>query len=283
MPSAEDNSTTEIVDFLLYMFVLGPAVEWCLKSPRVNGPKPGSRAGIALATLLLATIAGAKLTYELWNRESNHFEVLGVRVDAPTADVKRAYKQISLIHHPDKNPDDKDANQKFVKFQNAYEVLKDATRRDLYNKFGAAGLDDKQVPSDFLGRLWALSMFYIIWLVVGYLLTMGKASEEGRTWTFSGLLCVCAFEYQIKMVGDDYLAPVFPYSTGYEKVEIMHKLFPPFMHGARMISQVIFMSYAGRLSFSLATHTEVVAKPELLLRLFASEVQAWKAELQRSK
>ena len=74
-------------------------------------------------------------------------------------------------------------------------------------------------------------------LVVGYLLTMGKGSEDARTWAFSGLLTLAVFEYQTKILSVDYLAPIFPQSTVYEKVEILHKLFPPYLHGARMISQ----------------------------------------------
>lgn len=237
--SDAESGTSEIVDFVLYMFVLGPSVEWCLKSPRVNKGRPGSWRGICLAVLLLGGIAATKLSFELVNRETNHFETLGVRTDATTFEIKRAYKQISLKYHPDKNPDDKHAAEKFIRYQSAYEVLKDASRRDAYNKFGTAGLTDNV---DTLSSLTSLSIFYIMWLVVGYLLTMGKSSEEGRTWAFSGLLALAVFEYQTRILSIDYLAPIFPHSTVHEKVELLHKLFPPFMHGARMISQVSLAS-----------------------------------------
>ena len=235
--SSEASGGGELVDFVLYMFVLGPAVEWCLKSPRVNRGRPASAAGIALAVLLLSAIAGVKLSWELVGRETNHFERLGVRVDAAPSEIKRAYRDISLRLHPDKNPDLKDAGTEFIKYQAAYEVLKDAGKRETYNKFGQAGLDDKSAPTDTTSQLWSLSLFYVIWLVVGYLLTMGRASEDGRTWAFSGLLTLAVFEYQTKILSVDYLAPIFPQSTVYEKVEILHKLFPPYLHGARMISQ----------------------------------------------
>lgn len=236
------SAGSELIDFVLYMFVLGPAVEWCLKSPRVNKGRPARWTGITLAVLLLAAIAGFKLSYEFIGRQPNHFETLGVTVDARSSDIKAAYRQISLKYHPDKNPDDKSAAEKFIKYQAAYEVLKDASKRETYNKFGQPGLDDKSgSSSDASTQLWSMSLFYIIWLVVGYLLTMGKASEEGRTWAFSGLLTLAVFEYQTKILSIDYLAPLFPNSTVYEKIELLHKLFPPFMHGARMISQVIYM------------------------------------------
>ena len=47
----EEAGSSELIDFVLYMFVLGPAVEWCLKSPRVNKGKPGSKSGCAAAAL----------------------------------------------------------------------------------------------------------------------------------------------------------------------------------------------------------------------------------------
>ena len=70
---------------------------------------------------------------------------------------------------------------------------------------------------------------------MGYLLTMGKASEDARTWAFSGLLALAVFEYQTRILSVDYLTPIFPYTTAHEKVELLHKLFPPFMHGTRKL------------------------------------------------
>merc|ERR1719310_1227748 len=162
------------------------------------------------------------------------FSVLGVRVDATTVEIKKAYKTISLKEHPDKNPDDPRAAEKFIRYQNAYEVLKDPQTRNRYNKWGPATTDD--TPS----ALTSMALFYVIWLVVGYLLTMGKASEDARTWAFSGLLALGVFEYQTRILSVDYLASLFPRSTVHEKIELLHKLFPPFMHGARMISGVIY-------------------------------------------
>ena len=121
----EESGAGEMVDVVLYLFVLGPAVEWCLKSPRVNGSRPGSRRGIALAIGLLALVAAAKLALELGQRQPNYFEVLGVRVDATPTEIKKAYKAISLKYHPDKS-DDPDAHSKYMRFQGAYEVCRPA-------------------------------------------------------------------------------------------------------------------------------------------------------------
>ena len=102
MGSSEESIGGDAFDMVLYLFVLGPAVEWCLKSKRVNGNRPGSRRGITLAVLLLGAVAAARLAGEMVGRQENMFSVLGLRVDASTADIKKAYKTISLKYHPDK-------------------------------------------------------------------------------------------------------------------------------------------------------------------------------------
>mmetsp|Transcript_31177 Transcript_31177/g.66962 ORF Transcript_31177/g.66962 Transcript_31177/m.66962 type:complete len:393 (-) Transcript_31177:276-1454(-) len=230
----DGSSAGEALDVIIYLFVLGPAVEWCLKSQTVNKKQPGSKRGIMLAVCLLAAVAAVKLAWELSVWEPNHFRTIGVHVTASTAEIKKAYRSNSFPYHPDKAAGDPKASAIFMKMTAAYEVLKDPTSRDLYNKFGARGLED--AGSNSIN----MALFYVIWLVVGYLLTMGKASEDARTWAFSGLLALAVFEYQTRILSADYLSPIFPQSTVNEKLEILHKLFPPFLHGSRMISQVIF-------------------------------------------
>ncbi|EOD34756.1 hypothetical protein EMIHUDRAFT_455511 [Emiliania huxleyi CCMP1516] len=222
--SEDEGSTGDALDIVLYLFVLGPAVEWCLKSPRVNRGRPGSWRGVSLAVLLLALVAAGKMAWESGTREPNHFETLGVRVDAGTAEIKRAYKTESLKYHPDKT-DDPAAPAIFMRMQRAYETLKDPSSRDAYNRFGGKSGDDES------GGMTGAAMFYAIWLVLGYLLTMGRASEDARTWAFSGLLALAVVEYQTR---------VLPHTTVHEKLELLHRLFPPFLHGSRMISQVVF-------------------------------------------
>ena len=157
-------------DMVLYLFVLGPAVEWCLKSKRVNGSRPGSRRGIGLAVALLAAVAALRLSADIWGRPENAFSILGLRVDASTSEIKQAYRKISLEHHPDKRPDDPKAAEKFIRYQSAYEVLKDTTQRNKYNKFGTVNASDE---AGLGSPMTSMALFYIIWLVVGYLLTMG--------------------------------------------------------------------------------------------------------------
>ena len=103
----EESGMSELFDIVLYMFVLGPAVEWCLKSPKVNKGRSTSRRGVLLAILLLSAIALGKLSFERVSRESNHFVTLGLRVDATPTEINKAYKHFSIKYHPDKAPDDR--------------------------------------------------------------------------------------------------------------------------------------------------------------------------------
>ncbi|MHC4103302.1 MAG: molecular chaperone DnaJ [Planctomycetota bacterium] len=70
----------------------------------------------------------------------DYYEVLGVSKTASEADIKRAYRRMAMKYHPDKNPDDKQAEEKFKECAEAYEVLSDADKRKRYDQFGHEGL-----------------------------------------------------------------------------------------------------------------------------------------------
>ena len=69
----------------------------------------------------------------------DYYEILGVAKDASTADIKAAYRKLALKYHPDRNPDNKDAEEKFKEAAQAYEVLSDAQKRAQYDQMGHAG------------------------------------------------------------------------------------------------------------------------------------------------
>lgn len=67
------------------------------------------------------------------------YEILGVARNATKDDIKRAYRRLAKKHHPDHNPNDKDAERRFKEVQAAYEVLGDPEKRAQYDRFGAGG------------------------------------------------------------------------------------------------------------------------------------------------
>ena len=70
----------------------------------------------------------------------DYYEVLGVSKTATDAEIKSAYKKLAIKYHPDRNPDDKDAEEKFKEAAEAYDVLHDPQKRQRYDQFGHAGM-----------------------------------------------------------------------------------------------------------------------------------------------
>jgi molecular chaperone DnaJ len=70
-----------------------------------------------------------------------YYEVLGVSKEAPPDEVRRAYKQLALKHHPDRHGGDASAEAAFKEVNEAYQVLSDEQKRQMYDQFGFAGLD----------------------------------------------------------------------------------------------------------------------------------------------
>jgi len=70
----------------------------------------------------------------------DYYEVLGVGKNASADDIKRAYRRMAMKYHPDKNPDDKEAETKFKECAEAYEVLSNPEKRQRYDQFGHEGL-----------------------------------------------------------------------------------------------------------------------------------------------
>lgn len=71
----------------------------------------------------------------------DYYEVLGVSKDASEADLKKAYRKAAVKYHPDRNPGNKEAEEKFKEINEAYQVLSDPDKKAKYDRFGHAGVD----------------------------------------------------------------------------------------------------------------------------------------------
>ena len=71
----------------------------------------------------------------------DYYEVLDVRKDASEAEIKSAFRKMAMKYHPDKNPGDKEAEEKFKEVNEAYSVLSDPEKKEKYDRYGFAGVD----------------------------------------------------------------------------------------------------------------------------------------------
>lgn len=79
----------------------------------------------------------------------DYYEVLGVSKTADAAEIKKAFRQLAMKYHPDKNPGDKQAEAMFKEVAEAYEVLSDTEKRQMYDRYGHDGLKGAGMGSGF--------------------------------------------------------------------------------------------------------------------------------------
>ncbi len=80
------------------------------------------------------------------SEKRDYYDVLGVERTASDREVKKAYRQLALKFHPDRNPNDREAEERFKEAAEAYAILSDADKRAMYDQYGHAGLGDGLGP-----------------------------------------------------------------------------------------------------------------------------------------
>ena len=73
--------------------------------------------------------------------DQDYYQTLGVSRDDSDEEIKKAYRKLAMKYHPDSNPDNKEAEEKYKTIQKAYEILSDREKRSRYDQFGQAGVD----------------------------------------------------------------------------------------------------------------------------------------------
>lgn len=103
----------------------------------------------------------------------DYYEVLGVAREADAKDIKKAYRKLAMKFHPDRNPDNPEAESKFKEASEAYEVLSDDDKRRVYDQFGHDGLNQSGFESNF-------SDFSDIFSAFGDIFGFGGRQQRGR-------------------------------------------------------------------------------------------------------
>lgn len=81
--------------------------------------------------------------------QQDYYELLGVSRDASQDEIKKAYRKLAMEHHPDRNKDCKESEQKFKEISEAYEILKDPQKRGAYDQYGHAAFQQGGGPGGF--------------------------------------------------------------------------------------------------------------------------------------
>mmetsp|Transcript_6855 Transcript_6855/g.22471 ORF Transcript_6855/g.22471 Transcript_6855/m.22471 type:complete len:368 (+) Transcript_6855:86-1189(+) len=255
---------SEGTDLVAYMLLFIP-LEFLMTSRRVN--KDGNRTrAVAVPMTVLVLFAAIKIGYQLTHKEPSYYDMLEVLPNAPYAEIKKGYRRMSLKVHPDKvmgenGEENDDASEEFRALKAAYDVLNDVQLRDLYNKFGPPGVENKD---DTSGLLAGLGFFYVTWLAVAYLVTQSKAVERAQTWAFTGLLALGIFEYQATILSFDFLEDQLPQLAMFEKIELLHRVYPVFLLGARMVAWLIYQDVD---TYNALVLQRLHAKTDVLLRM----------------
>jgi len=110
--------------------------------------------------------------------QRDYYEVLNVARTAGADDIKRAYRKLAMKYHPDRNPGDATAEQRFKEAAEAYEVLSDAPKRQRYDQFGHAGL--RGTSGHDFNRMDAGDIFSMFEDIFGDMMGMGGRRGRGR-------------------------------------------------------------------------------------------------------
>ena len=86
----------------------------------------------------------------------DYYEILEISRDATNDEIKKAYRKKAIQYHPDKNPDNKEAEEKFKEAAEAYEVLSDADKRNKYDRFGHSGVNGQSFHSHDMRDIFSM-------------------------------------------------------------------------------------------------------------------------------
>jgi curved DNA-binding protein len=108
----------------------------------------------------------------------DYYEVLGVKKDASEGEIKKAFRRLAMKHHPDRNPGNKQAEERFKEINEAYAVLSDKKKRQQYDQFGPSGFSQRYSQEDIFRGFDVSEMLRDLGFSFG---RAGGGSRRGKT------------------------------------------------------------------------------------------------------
>ena len=224
--------SSEVLSALTYLALSYPLVLYAFSPSRPLGKNT-----LAVTLAVLFGALAVKLWWDGSHDVSNYYRILEVSRHSSPFDVRKSYKQISRVLHPDKNPSP-DAEAQFQRAKAAYDILMDEKQRDVYNRFGPGALafDPRH---DELHLITDISVIYVFWLVILFVTTVPLGSRASRTWgcIVGVALLVLQFTFSISEATIPAWLPGVPYMTEAELVVMCHRIFPGVLVALRCLSE----------------------------------------------
>jgi molecular chaperone DnaJ len=134
--------------------------------------------------------------------KQDDYATLGVAKNADDAEIKKAYRKLAMQYHPDRNPGDKAAEEKFKEASEAYQVLSDADKRAAYDRFGHAGVSGGG-PGGFGGFSGAVDLGDIFGDLFGEMFNMGGQQRGARSLRGDDLRYDLAIDFEEAVFGTE--------------------------------------------------------------------------------